>query len=298
MRVAVTGKKGQLVRALLEVGPSSGVTIVPVGRPELDLAEPATVARALEVANPDVIISAAAYTAVDKAESEPGLAFAVNDVGASAVALAAARSNLPVIHMSTDYVFAGDKCTPYVENDQTGPLSVYGHSKLAGELRVSAASDNYVVLRTSWVYSPFGNNFLKTILGLAEHRDVLRVVVDQKGSPTSALDIAETIIKIAARLKADADPKLRGIFHFSGSGETNWADFAKEIVSGAREHLGKCISIEPITTAEYPTAAIRPVYSKLGSGKLERLYGISAPDWRVSTQVALDRLLQSKGISL
>ena len=294
MRIAVTGKHGQLAQALSEVGPGMGVTIVPLGRPELDLAQPATVEAALFAAHPDVIVSAAAYTAVDRAEGEPDLAFAVNAAGAGAVAQAAADLHIPVIHISTDYVFAGDKSTPYVEDDPTGPLSVYGHSKLVGEQRVAAAAANHVILRTSWVYSPFGSNFLRTMLRLAESRDTLRVVADQYGSPTSALDIADAVIRIAERLKADADPKLRGIFHFSAGGVTNWADFAREIFNGVKEGTGKCITVEAITTAEYPTAALRPANSKLESKKLARLYGISAPDWRASAQVVLDRVLKGK----
>jgi dTDP-4-dehydrorhamnose reductase len=294
MRIAVTGKSGQVVTALLERAHGTDVEVIAVGRPELDLADKASVKRALEDIKPDVIVSAAAYTAVDKAESEPELAFAVNAEGAGVIAGTAAALGVPVIHISTDYVFPGDKSEPYLETDATGPTSAYGRTKLEGEERVAAATPNHAILRTAWVYSPFGANFVKTMLRLAETRDAVRVVADQQGQPTSALDIADAVIEIAKRLTTDNDPALRGVFHLSGSGSASWADFAEEIFAGLKNRTGKTMSVEHITTAEYPTPAKRPANSRLCNNKVQKAYGITMPDWRQSTRIVVDRLVHEE----
>ncbi|MDF0542435.1 dTDP-4-dehydrorhamnose reductase [Sphingobium sp. H39-3-25] len=291
MRIAVTGKVGQVVTALLERGPAAGIEIVAVGRPELDLADAGSVAAALAAVAPDVIVSSAAYTAVDKAESEPDVAFAVNRDGAGAVATAAARLGVPVIHLSTDYVFRGDKDGAYVEDDPVDPAGVYGASKLAGEEAVAAANPNHAILRTCWVYSPFGANFVKTMLRLAETRDALGVVADQHGTPTSALDIADAVIAVAKRLVEDQDPALRGVFHLTGSGDGTWADFAEEIFVGLSAVTGKQMTVNRITTADFPTPAKRPANSRMSGEKLTRLYGVTLPEWRVSTASVVGRLL-------
>ncbi|TCU17541.1 dTDP-4-dehydrorhamnose reductase [Rhizobium sullae] len=295
MRIAVTGKQGQVVQSLLRRGAERGVEIIAIGRPEMDLADPASIAAVFSALHPDVIVSAAAYTAVDKAESEPELAFAVNAAGAAAVAAAAARLGIPVVHLSTDYVFSGDKPSAYAEDDNTGPVSVYGRSKLAGEKEVAAANPNHVILRTAWVYSPFGANFLKTMLRLAETRDHLRVVADQTGCPTSALDIADAILAIAARLVTDPAPSQRGIFHLTGSGEASWADFAAEIFAELRGSGGKNVRIERITTADYPTPAKRPANSRLIGDRLAETYGIRLPEWKQSMKIIMQELL-NKGL--
>lgn len=293
MRLAVTGKNGQVVSALQALaGP--GLEIVALGRPELDLARPDTVFKALREAKPDVVVSAAAYTAVDKAESEPDIAFAVNRDGAKAVARAANDIGVPVIHISTDYVFDGTKTTAYVENDPTGPASVYGRSKLEGEQAVSESTDNYAVLRTAWVYSEYGSNFVKTMLRLSESRDEINVVADQFGCPTSANDIAIAIVSIAKRLATDPSAHLRGVFHMSGTGETNWAGFAKEIFAFSAKNGGKSIVVNDITTAQYPTPARRPTNSRLDCCKLEEVYGIRLPEWQTSTRAVMAALAQNK----
>ncbi|KWV59575.1 dTDP-4-dehydrorhamnose reductase [Rhizobium altiplani] len=291
MRIAVTGKQGQVVSALLERGSVAGVEIVAVGRPELDLVDRASIRAVFSQIKPDVIVSAAAYTAVDKAESEEELAFVVNAEGPTAIAEVAKGLEIPIVHLSTDYVFSGDKQGLYVETDATGPVSAYGRSKLAGEQGIAAANPNHVILRTAWVYSPFGANFVKTMLRLAETRDALNVVADQRGSPTSALDIADAVIAIAKRLSADNDENLRGIFHLTGSGEATWADFAEAIFAGLKTKNGKVVSVDRITTADYPTPAKRPANSRLSNDKLKQTYGIVLPDWKESTKVVLDRLL-------
>ncbi len=293
MRLAVTGKNGQVVSALQALaGPD--LEIVALGRPELDLARPDTVFKALREAKPDVVVSAAAYTAVDKAESEPDIAFAVNRDGAKAVARAANDIGVPVIHISTDYVFDGTKATAYVENDPTGPASVYGRSKLEGEQAVSESTDNYAVLRTAWVYSEYGSNFVKTMLRLSESRDEINVVADQFGCPTSANDIAIAIVSIAKILATDPSAHLRGVFHVSGTGETNWAGFAKQIFAFSSENGGKSIVVNDITTAQYPTPARRPANSRLDCCKLEEVYGIRLPEWQTSTRAVMAALAQNK----
>lgn len=291
MRIAVTGKEGQVVSALLERGPLSGVEIIALGRPDLDLTDPASIRRAILGAKPHAVVSAAAYTAVDKAESEADLAFAVNAEGPGAIAAVAAELGVPVVHLSTDYVFAGDKTAHYTEADPTGPVSVYGHTKLEGERRVAAAQPDHAILRTAWVYSPFGTNFMKTMLRLAETRDMVNVVADQHGTPTSALDIADAAIAVARRLVADPDPALRGVFHLTGSGEATWADFAEAIFWEREARGASAVTVGRIGTKDYPTPARRPANSRLSGDKLARTYGIALPDWRVSAKVVLDRLL-------
>ncbi|WP_318764623.1 dTDP-4-dehydrorhamnose reductase [Agrobacterium fabrum] len=293
MRIAVTGKNGQVVSALQALA-SADLEIVTLGRPELDLAQPETVLQALRAAKPDVVVSAAAYTAVDKAESESELAFAVNRDGAGAAAQAAKELSVPIIHLSTDYVFDGAKATPYIETDPVGPTSVYGLSKLEGEKAVAENTPNHAILRTAWVYSGYGNNFVKTMLRLGESRDEINVVADQLGCPTSANDIAVAIIEIARRLSNDPSARLRGIFHLSGTGETNWANFATQIFKFSAENGGKSIIINNITTAQYPTPARRPANSRLDCSKLEEVYGIKLPAWQTSTRAVVTALAQSK----
>jgi dTDP-4-dehydrorhamnose reductase len=291
MKIAVTGITGQVVTSLLERGQIAGHEVIAIGRPDLDLADPASVTRALEATGPDVIVSAAAYTAVDKAESESDLAFAVNGAGAGAVAQAAKKLGVPVIHISTDYVFDGTLDRPYVEGDPTGPTGVYGASKLAGEQAVLATyAENSAVLRVAWVYSPFGGNFVKTMLRLAGDRDEVSVVADQVGNPTSALAIADGIIQVATNMVADGSPALRGIFHMTASGEASWADFAQAIFAASAARGGPSASVRPIGTADYPTPATRPANSRLDSGKIARIHGVTLPDWRASLDEVMDRL--------
>lgn len=293
MRLAVTGKNGQVVSALRKLAPAD-LEIVTLGRPELDLAQPETVSQALHEAKPDALVSAAAYTAVDKAESEKDIAFSINRDGAAALAKTAHDLGIPIIDLSTDYVFDGDKTTAYVESDPPGPRSVYGQSKLEGEKAVAAATGNHVILRTAWVYSEYGNNFVKTMLRLGESRDEINVVADQFGCPTSANDIAEATIKIARRLSQDSSIRLRGIFHLAGAGETNWANFARKVFAFSAENGGKPVVVTDITTAEYPTAARRPVNSRLDCSKLDEVYGIRLPDWQKSTRAVVSTLAQIK----
>ena len=290
MRIVVTGSKGQVATSLLErAGPK--LEVAALGRPAFDLADRAAVIAGLEAARPDVIVNAAAYTAVDKAEAEEAEAHRVNGEGAGHVAEAAERLGVPLLHLSTDYVFDGALDRPYREDDPTGPTGAYGRSKLAGEKAVAAACENSVILRTAWVYSPFGANFVRTMLRLNETRDEVGVVADQRGNPTSALDIADGLIAVAARVRDDSSPALRGVFHMTGSGEGTWADFAETVFREAAARGRRQTRVKRIATADYPTPARRPLNSRLDNEKLARVYGLSLPDWRGSVAACCARLL-------
>lgn len=291
-RLLVTGRYGQIATALAERAALEGsFVVVSLGRPQFDLADPSTVGAAIEMASPDIIVSAAAYTAVDQAETEEDLATRMNGLSAEEIAKAADRLGVPIIHISTDYVFDGLKSTPYVEDDIVAPIGAYGRSKLAGEIAVRAATAQHVILRTAWVYSPFGKNFLKTMLRLAETRESLSVVDDQTGNPTSAIDIADGILTVASNLLSDHSLALRGTFHMSGNGAASWADFAEEIFSCARLQNGPFATVNKIATSEYPTPARRPANSRLNCSRLRELHGINLPHWQSSTAQVVERLL-------
>lgn len=294
LRIAVTGWTGQVVCAMLERVPV-GVEVIAIRRPELDLAVPRTVAPALRAARPDVIVNAAAYTAVDQAESEPDIAMRVNGEAAGEAARAAAALGIPVIQLSTDYVFAGTLERPYREDDATGPISAYGASKLTGEQAVAAATANHAILRTAWIYSPFGKNFVKTMLRLAETRDEVGVVADQAGCPTSALDIADAVFAVARNLTSrKEEASLRGIFHMSAAGEAVWADVAEAIFTERERLGGKPVRVKRIATADYPTPARRPANSRLDCGKLALAHGVRLPEWQASLRPCVARLLQDQ----
>lgn len=291
-RILVTGTEGQVVGSLIEkTAGRDDIELLLIGLPELDLTATEKIAPAIEALRPEVILSVAAYTAVDAAESDEAKALAVNGMAVGEIGKAAARLGVPVVHLSTDYVFAGDKPVPYVETDPTGPLSAYGRTKLAGELALAAATPNHAVLRTAWVYSPFGKNFVKTMLRLGETRDSVGVVADQIGNPTSALDIADGLLKVADNLLASDDPVLRGTFHMTGRGETSWAGFASEIFRQSAQFGGKSVTVNPISTSAYPTPAKRPGNSRLDCDKLGRLHGVRLPHWQGSAELVVRRLV-------
>ena len=290
MRIVVTGLVGQVVSSMIERAPRD-VELIALGRPQLDLAKRDAVLATLRAARCDVIVNAAAYTAVDKAEREPDVAMRINGDGAGYVAEIAAELGAPLLHLSTDYVFDGALDRPYREEDATNPTGAYGRSKLAGEQKIASLCANHAILRTAWVYSPFGANFVKTMLRLGETRAELGVVADQHGNPTSALDIADALFAIARRMRADRSDALRGIFHMTGEGEATWADFAKAIFADALAHGRANVSVKRITTADYPTPAKRPANSRLDTSKLKDAFGISLPDWRKSTKTCVARLL-------
>ena len=290
-RMVVTGREGQVVRSLLERGMSKGMfDVVALGRPELDLCHPEGIDAVLRQAQPDVIVSAAAYTAVDRAETDEAAAHTINAVAPGRIAATAAQLGVPVIHLSTDYVFDGEKPEPYLETDPVGPTSVYGRTKLAGERAVAEATSNHVILRTAWVYSPFGRNFLKTMLQLAERRDRIDVVDDQVGNPTSALDIADGVLAVAQNLLNSDAAHLRGIFHMTGAGSASWADFATEIFAASARCGRPAPVVGRIHSSAYPTPACRPANSQLDCRKLEQSHGVRLGAWSRAVAETVERL--------
>ena len=281
LRLAVTGLTGQVVSALIERAPRD-VEIIALGRPQLELSRRNVVLGALRHARCDAIINAAAYTQVDKAEGEPDVALRINEL------------NVPLIHLSTDYVFDGTSSQPYSESDPPNPCSAYGYSKLEGERQIAVLHSNHAIFRTSWVFSPFGTNFVKTMLRLGGERAEISVVSDQIGNPTSALDIADQLISVAGKLSSDSTPALRGLFHMSGRGEANWAEVAEEIFKLSALRGGRAVKINRILTVDYPTPASRPKNSRLDNTKLETTYKISMPPWKTSLEVCVSRLLRDQ----
>jgi len=292
MKVLVTGWEGQLARCLRDrSGP--GLDIVALGRPELDITQADSVSRAIAATRPDIVVNAAAYTAVDRAEDDSEAAFLVNAVGAGNVARAAAAAGIPVVQVSTDYVFPGSGDAPYAETDAVAPLGVYGRSKREGEVAVAEANADHMILRTAWVYSPHGANFVKTMLRLAGDREVVNVVADQVGSPTSAHDLADAIL-VACRhaLSSPGGSDWRGTFHVVAQGTASWADFAAEIFRQSAARGGPSARVEPIATSQYPTRAQRPAYSVLDTSKFAVTFGHRLPDWRDGLDRSLTELLK------
>ncbi|QKP78805.1 dTDP-4-dehydrorhamnose reductase [Methyloligella sp. GL2] len=281
MKMLVVGREGQLGRSLAEAAKtSSDIEVLALGRPDLDITKAETISAALDRFSPDIVVNAAAYTAVDKAESEAEQAYAVNAEGPRLLAELCAARNIPLVHISTDYVFDGSKDGFYAETDAVAPLGVYGESKLAGERKVAEANPKHIILRTAWVFSPYGGNFVKTMLRLAETRPELGIVDDQRGSPTYAPHLAEAILAMAAPIaEADASSDIWGIYHAGGAGETSWHGLAAEVFRRSAEHGGPAAATKPITTADYPTPAARPANSRLNSGKLAETFGVHLPDW-------------------
>ncbi len=293
MRIIVTGLTGQVVSGLIERAPAD-VELIALGRPRLDLSVREAVLAALRATHCDAIVNAAAYTEVDKAESEPDVAMRVNADGAGYVAEIAAELKKPLVHLSTDYVFDGALDRPYREDDPTGPTSAYGRSKLVGEQKIAEIHDNHAILRTAWVYSPSGANFVRTMLRLGQSRDEVGVVADQFGNPTSALDIADAVLTISRRMVADHSPSLRGVFHMSGTGDASWADFAEAIFAEGEKSGRAPVRVKRIGTKDYPTPAPRPANSRLDCGKLQRTYGVALPHWRESLAPCVARLLAAE----
>ena len=280
MKILVTGRNGQVAQSMLH-STQEGVEIVALGRPELDITDKTSIAKAVQVYKPDIVVNAAAYTAVDKAETEIQEAFAVNRDGAKNVAEVGQDNGLPIIHISTDYVFNGQNENGYKEDDAPGPLNVYGLSKLEGEWGVMEANPNHIILRTAWVYSQFGNNFVKTMIRLAQTHDEINVVSDQWGTPTSADFIADNIIAISKQVTSKIPTQnWRGIFHLVPDGKTNWADFAREIFSVTKKTGEKICNIRSISSSEYRTSATRPKNSLLNNEKIRSTFNLEIVEWK------------------
>jgi dTDP-4-dehydrorhamnose reductase len=287
-RILVTGGSGQVGGALSQVKRQDLNFIAP-RRDALDLSDAASIRSYLSQNRFDAIINCAAYTAVDKAESEKDLAWSINATAPGLMAEHCAKADIPILHVSTDFVFSGESPRPYVEDDVVGPINVYGASKEAGETAIRARTERHIILRTSWVVSASGNNFLKTMLRLAAERDELRVVDDQQGRPTAAQDIAQTLCSMVTR--AVSGSATFGTFHFANAGDTTWADFARSIFELARKRGGSSARVTSITTADYPTPAKRPANSRLDTHKIETVYGITARPWTEAVDDILTKLI-------
>ena len=291
-RCLVIGSSGQVATALRELK-APGFDWVFLGRPDFNLGNPSGIAETIAQHEPDVVINAAAYTAVDKAESEEAAAFSVNSAGAGLVAEGAARAGAPIIHLSTDYVFDGTKSSPFAETDSVNPISAYGRTKLEGERRVAKANPRHVILRTSWVFAPYGQNFVRTMLRLAETRGEIGVVADQLGNPTYAPDLAQAIRAIAVLLCSGAGTgETSGIFHLTGTGEASWADLAEAVFTESAALGGPAARVKRINAAEYPTAATRPSNSRLFCAKARETFGVELPNWRAGVADCVRRILR------
>jgi len=289
-RILVTGRGGQLATGLEAALPAQGFEAILVGQPEFEFDQPGTVAAGFAAARPDAVVNCAAWTAVDAAEDNEAAAFRANALGPALLAGLCARAGVPLLQVSTDYVFDGRKGSPYTEEDAPNPLSAYGRTKLAGEWAALAGHERTIVLRTAWVFAPMGNNFVRTMLRVSAERPELRVVADQHGTPTAAPDLADAIAAVLARVRETGwRPDYRGVFHAVAGGATTWHAFAEAIFAAAVPHGGPRPRVQAITTAEYPTRAVRPADGRLDTAKLARVFGVALPPW----QDGLDRVLRA-----
>ncbi|KSB88964.1 dTDP-4-dehydrorhamnose reductase [Caulobacter vibrioides] len=286
--ILVFGRSGQVAQELALLAERAGRPMVFAGRETLDLADHDAIAGLIADVDPSAVINAAAYTAVDRAETEAEAAYALNAVAPGAMAAACAARGLPFVHFSTDYVFEGTLDRPYLETDPTGPTGVYGASKLAGEHKVAQAGGAAATLRTSWVYSRHGANFVKTMLRLAAGREELGVVADQIGRPTWARDCAEAALAMADALASK--PSLSGVYHLSGAGDASWADLAQAVFEVSAARGGPAARVRPITTADYPTPARRPANSRLDCGKFETALNWRTRPWRESLAACMTEM--------
>lgn len=293
MKLFVTGGEGQLGTELIAQAASHSMQVLAPPLAQMDFTRPEQLDRLWDEFRPAAVINAAAHTAVDRAESEPELAFAVNAEAPGRIARRCAREGVPLIHVSTDYVFDGLKGAPYLEDDPIAPLGVYGRSKAAGEAAVRDGLAQHLIVRTAWLYSAHGANFVKTMMRLAAERNELRVVDDQFGCPTCAADLADALLRLAGRIgTVGAVPW--GTYHYCGGGVTSWYGLARCVLErvALRDRIGSC-RLLPITTAEYPTPARRPPYSVLDCRRIEAVFGIRPPAWRPSVEKTVDRLLST-----
>jgi dTDP-4-dehydrorhamnose reductase len=290
-RILVTGGSGQLAQALMQVGAELPLRLA--GRPEFDFDRPDTIDTVFADASPALVVNAAAWTAVDLAESQPEAAERANRDGPARLARLCAASGIPLIHISTDYVFDGRKGAPYIEADPTAPTGVYGRTKLAGEQAVMDAGGRAIVLRTSWLYSASGTNFVRTMLAAARRRPHLRVVADQTGCPTAAVDLARAILTVIRVLRDGWQDRYGGVTHAAGTGWTTWYGLANAVFAEAAKHGLPAPTVEPIATAEWPTAAQRPADSRLACRRLEEVFDVRLPEWQASVSETTAQLIRA-----
>jgi dTDP-4-dehydrorhamnose reductase len=292
--ILVTGGTGQLATALAEAAPVPGLTVCRVGRPALDFDRPASIADVFAASAPSLVVNAAAYTAVDAAEDDADAAFCANRDGPAELARLCEAAGIPLIHVSTDYVFDGRKGAPYVETDATAPQGVYGASKLAGEQAVLAVCSRAIVLRTSWVYAPTGKNFVRTMLAAGQRNRELRVVADQVGCPTSAPDLAAVILGIAAMLAEGWQQRYAGVYHAAGTGVTTWHGLAIATFAEAVRYGMVAPTVAPIMTRDWPTRAKRPPDSRLDCGRLAEVFGLRLPPWQNGLARTVDAIFAAQ----
>jgi len=296
MRVLVVGSTGQVARALESTQLRPGETLTCAGRPHLNLQEPRTIAGVLEETAPSIIINAAAYTDVEGAESALAEAMSVNAAGAGLLAAEAAKIGAPVLHLSTDYVFDGEAARPYIETDAARPINAYGRSKLAGEAAVSTANPRHVILRTAWIHGPHGRNFVRTVLRLARERDEIRIVDDQFGNPTAAVDIAAALLTLARRFAAGpVTDDACGLFHMAAPDAASWAEYAAHIIDISASLGGPSASVKPIGSRDYPQIARRPANSRLDCSRIEAVHGVALPSWKAGVSASVERILAGEG---
>ena len=288
------GKSGQVARALQDRSDAHDVELVALGRPDADLIHPDRLEAAIDRTAADIVINAAAYTHVDQAETEREAAFAINAEGPKALAQICAAKALPLIHISTDYVFDGSGSTPFRETDTPSPINVYGASKLAGENHIKQALDSHIILRTSWVYGPYGSNFVKTMLRLARKKGTVSVVDDQIGCPTGALEIADAIFAISKQIHKRVEAETFGTYHFSAGGEASWADVAACIFDLYEARTGCKITLNRIPSSDYPTPAVRPLNSRLDVRKISDAFGIMPQPWHDHMRETVNRLMDEE----
>ncbi len=298
MRILVIGHTGQLATALRETSLPAGWHLRTLGRPALDLCDAEAIAAVLTNDAPDVIINTAAYTAVDAAEENAEAAFALNHDAPARLARACARHAIPLIHISSDYVFAGNKGAPYTENDPPEPVSIYGRSKRAGEMAIRESGATHLIIRTAWLFSPYGHNFLRTILRLAEKGAPLHIVADQRGTPTCALHLAAALIALLARWHAEPETfPWNRTWHLAGAGHATWFELATAIMRAAPDFGLPSVPIQAIATTEYPAKAPRPPDSRLDCSAIDRALGIRLPPWREGVIASLQHLVSREGAS-
>ncbi len=295
MKILITGSEGQLGWELLRQAPFFNMEAVGLDLPYLDITVEPGVIEAFKEHKPDILINAAAYTNVDKAETDEKACFAVNVNGPENLAAACRNAEIPMIHISTDYVFDGTNNIPYTENDPVAPASVYGRSKAEGENGVRNILEKHIILRTSWLYGVHGHNFVKTILKLGKEKEVIGVVSDQFGSPTSAADLAETVLIIASRILTFYEGITFGTYNYCGEGITSWHGFAEKIIETAKQYAPVVTTqVKPLTTEEYPTKVRRPAFSALDCSRIQQNFGIIPKPWQKSLEAVIETIYSCK----
>jgi dTDP-4-dehydrorhamnose reductase len=291
MKILITGAEGQVGKELVSIAKQHGLDVIAAGRAELEITQLKNIESAIQHHKPDLVINAAAYTAVDRAEEEQDIAYAINRDGAENLASVCKEQDIPLLHISTDYVFDGTNSEAYSEMDAVSPLGIYGISKWQGEEAIRQKLPQHIILRVAWVFGAQGNNFVKTMLRLAKDRDELNVISDQFGGPSPAKDIAKTLISLAETYQKEKTLEW-GTYHYCGTEKTNWCNFSKEIFTQAKEKglINKEIKVHAITTAEYPVPAKRPANSMLNCSKLKNTFGIEMPSWKKALNEVLIEL--------